>query len=199
MAFNLNLAVDSLLKKEFDIYRDRQEVPPLLLEHGLTMKPFAHTDMDLWRSNFKGISYIHNGLELFGAVDDVWINQDKELVIVDYKATSKRGFNGLEGSSWKEQYKRQLSFYQWLFVKNGFVTSKTGYFVYCNAKSDLEKFDNKLEFETYLIAYNCDTAWIEPTLENLQKCLDGGLPKRGENCDYCKYSFVANENLGFDF
>jgi len=35
----------------------------------------------------------------------------------------------------------------------GHKVSDTGYFVYCNGRKDLEKFDGKLEFDITLIAH----------------------------------------------
>ena len=51
--------------------------------------------MDLWRNNFKGIRWFdekHN-FTLFGAVDDLWINEKEEIHIVDYKSTAKKDFS----------------------------------------------------------------------------------------------------------
>ncbi len=38
-----------------------------------------------------GIKYHHKetNLVVYGAVDDIWINDKNQLIIVDYKATSK--------------------------------------------------------------------------------------------------------------
>ena len=90
--FNLNSAVDNLLKNEFDHYRNIQEPHPYITQLGLNAVPFQHDDIEKWRANFTGVSYDHLGLKfhLFGAVDDLWINLDnQELIVVDYKSTSK--------------------------------------------------------------------------------------------------------------
>ena len=53
--------------------------------------PYQHEEMDTWRHNFSGVSYLHEeaNLLIFGAVDDVWVNPKGELIVVDYKATAK--------------------------------------------------------------------------------------------------------------
>src|SRR5690606_25577735 len=86
--FTLNNAVDALLKKEFDAYREKQEIPPFLKTLRIEAVPFAHPQIEEWRNNRKGIRYIHEatGLCLYGAVDDVWVLPSGELVIADYKA-----------------------------------------------------------------------------------------------------------------
>ena len=90
--FNLNSAVDNLLKNEFDHYRSIKKPHPYIERLGLNAIPFEHEKLDKWRHNFSGVVYQHNELKLhlFGAVDDIWINLDtEELIVVDYKATSK--------------------------------------------------------------------------------------------------------------
>ena len=62
-----------------------------------------------------------------------------------------------------------MEVYQWLFRKNGFDVSDTGYFVYVNGKLDAEVFDSKLEFDVKLIPYKGDTSWIEPKLKEIKK------------------------------
>ena len=57
----------------------------------------------------------------------------KELHIVDYKATSKDDEVNLD-AEWQDGYKRQMEIYRWLFINNGFKVSDTGYFVYANGK-----------------------------------------------------------------
>ncbi len=187
--FNLNSAVDHLLKKEFDIHRANNQMHPLQEKYGIDAVPFPHQLLDVWRENFQGIQYFHEptNLVISGAIDDVWINPTGELIIVDYKATAKDGEVNLD-AKWQDGYKHQMEIYQWLFRQNGFKVSSTGYFVYCNGKRDREAFDAKLEFDIKLIPYTGDDSWVEGAIKNAKKCLDGELPKRSPNCDYCIYT-----------
>jgi hypothetical protein len=155
-SFTLNVAVDALLKKEFDIHRVAQTAHPLMKTYKLKALPFQHKELDNWRENFVGIQYFHEptGMTISGAIDDVWVNPDGELLIVDYKATSKDGaMDSLDDTKWQAQYKRQMEIYQWLFRKKGFPVSDTGYFVYVNGRKDKEAFDGKLEFDVTLIPH----------------------------------------------
>src|SRR3989344_5346320 len=130
--FNINKAVDTLLKKEFDFHRVGKTTHPLMKQYGIDAIPFEHPMMDEWRENFKGVQYLHEPTDLLitGAVDDIWINKKKELIVVDYKATSKTEEVNLD-AEWQDGYKRQMEIYQWLFRQNNFKVSDTGYFVYC--------------------------------------------------------------------
>ena len=83
-------------------------------------------------------------------MDDLWKNAQGELIVVDYKSTSKDGEVNID-AEWQGAYKRQMEFYQWLLRKNGFKVSDTGYFVYCNGRRDREAFDGKLEFDIKII------------------------------------------------
>src|SRR3989344_348388 len=56
-AFTLNSAVDTLLKKEFDIHRAKGEAHPLMKKYGIKAIPVNHEQLDVWRENFAGIQY----------------------------------------------------------------------------------------------------------------------------------------------
>ncbi|HDL74954.1 MAG TPA: hypothetical protein ENH06_01035 [bacterium] len=189
--FALNSAVDKLLKKEFDIHRVAGTPHPLLKKYGLNHIPFKHEKMNQWRDALGGgIEYLHPSTNLIicGGIDDVWINSNKEIIIVDYKATSKNGEITLD-DEWKIAYKRQMEIYQWLFKKNGFNVSNIGYFVYCNGDADKEAFDGKLEFDVKLLPYEGNDEWVEKTIIDAHKCLmDDNLPNPSPDCDYCSYN-----------
>jgi CRISPR/Cas system-associated exonuclease Cas4 (RecB family) len=186
--FNLNTAVDTLLKKEFDIHRAKQKAHPLMKAYGLKAVPFQHEMIDEWRENFKGVQYHHKPTNFIitGAVDDLWQDENGEIIVVDYKSTSKASPVNLN-AEWQGGYKRQMEIYQWLLRKNGLEVSNTGFFVYCNGKTDRKAFDGKLEFDIDLLPYTGDDSWIEKTLREIKKCLDGRMPKPNSECDYCNY------------
>jgi hypothetical protein len=189
--FNLNSAVDALLKKELDTHRAQGTQHPLAAAYGLDAVPFSHTKMDEWRDALRhGVKFVHEptGLIVRGGVDDIWVGKDGKLIVIDYKATSKDGKIESLDEEWHRGYKRQLEVYQWLLRKNGFEVSDTGYWFYANATKDREAFDARLDFEMTLVPYTGSTDWVEPTLFKLKECLDGGqLPRPGEDCDYCTY------------
>jgi CRISPR/Cas system-associated exonuclease Cas4 (RecB family) len=194
---SLNIAVDTLLKKEFDIYRSNKTPHPLMKQYGIDAIPFQHTDMDIWRDNFKGIEYLHTatGLVVSGAIDDVWLEKDGKLVIVDYKATSKNEEVNLD-APWQDSYKRQMEVYQWLFRQNKFNVSDTGYFVYVNGKTDTGAFDGKLEFDVKVLPYTGSDSWVEQTLLDIKKCLEQEkIPAVGDGCEYCPYREASGKKL----
>ena len=218
--FALNSAVDHLLKLEFDIHRAKGTKHPLIKKYGVDAIPAVHEDLNIWRENFKGIQFLHKKTNFLitGAIDDLWVRTTKkrldsrlrgndnesgddnegggrqpEYIVVDYKATSKDEDINELNKDWQIGYKRQMEVYQWLLRQNDYKVSDTGYFVYCNGKTDRKAFDGKLEFDVTLIAYKGDDSWVEKTIVAAHKCLNGSkIPKAGVGCDYCSYVEAVN-------
>lgn len=188
--FNLNSAVDRLLKKEFDVHRAAGTPHPLMTAYGIDAVPYRHPSMDEWREALRGgVRFFHapTNLEVRGAPDDIWIHRNNHLHVVDYKATAKDGVVSLD-AEWQEGYRRQVGFYVWLFEQNGFPMDPTTYFVYCNGRHDAAAFDGKLEFDISVIPYVVETSWVEPALHALKQCLDAPtLPASAPDCDWCRY------------
>jgi len=181
-------------KNEFDSVRKSAATHPLWVRENLNVRAFDHPDIDLWRNNFKGIRirWKSSDIEIFGAVDDLWLNNDtNELHVVDYKSTSKQGTPTIEGG-FGDGYKRQMEIYQWLLRSSGYNVSPIGYFLYVNGSKQGGFYDDKLvgnmRFETNIIAYQGDATWVEQTIENAISCLSGEeLPTSGIDCDSCRY------------
>ncbi len=203
--FSLNIAVDNNMKNEFDEHRENQTEHPYCTAYDLQAQkngkplmhaiPFKHPKMDEWRnSRTQGLRYKVPGtnIEFHGGVDDIWQNSvTKELYIVDYKATSKKGPVSLD-APWQDGYKRQLTMYQYLLRKNlekdGYKVSNIGFFVYGNAKADKDHFDDKLNFETPILAYEGDDSWVEATIIRAYQLLQANkIPASSDYCEQCQY------------
>ena len=192
--FNINKTIDELFKKEFDVHRAAGTPHPIMIKNKVAAKPFQHEKIDVWRHNFTGVSTLHEptNLHVFGAVDDVWVNQSDELIVVDYKATSKDKPVSID-SGWQISYKRQMEVYQWLLRANNFTVSNTGYFVYTNARMDADGFEDHLDFTTLLLPYTGDASWIDKTLHEMKSCMEGDMPAVGDSimggeCEHCAYA-----------
>lgn len=198
--FNINKTIDELFKKEFDKHRIAGTPHPIMTDNQIKAVPFQHAELDTWRYNFTGVATLHEptNLHVYGAIDDVWADDDGELIVVDYKATSKAREVSIN-SDWQISYKRQLEVYQWLLRQNGFAVNNTGYFVYTNARIDVAGFADRLEFVTKLIPYTGNDGWIEPTLAKMKACLENDkMPPVGEAamggpCDFCEYAKKRTE------
>ena len=187
----LNRAVDVLLKSEFDQYRERATAHPIMAEHGIDAAPFSHPDLATWRSNFKGIRLLHRPTNflLYGAVDDIWVAPSGELYVADYKGTAsaKTDPQTLDGE-YRQGYKRQLEFYQFLLRGSGFTVSRRAFIVYAVGKMDRPALDARMLFDMQLIEHLGDTGWVEPTLLKIKETLMlDSPPPSSPKCELCGY------------
>ena len=201
--FNINKAIDELFKKEFDVYRAKGEAHPLMLDNQIKAIPYAHKELDKWRENFVGVVALHEptNLHVFGAVDDVWVDDDGNLIVVDYKATAKDKpvtALGAKGG-WQDMYRRQMEIYQWLLRANGFQVSDTGYFVYATGTTDRDGFNNVIDFDTHVFPHHGNSDWVEQTIQDMKKSMDSdkmppvGSSAMGGECEHCAYARSRTE------
>ena len=191
----LNIAVDELLKKEFDIYRKEQKPHPIMKKHNLDFIPYEHKDLNVWRNSLKGgISYLDEKLNLIihGGVDDVWFDLDnKKLIVVDYKAQSTNypvSTQSYLNSEWHLSYKLQMDIYVHILRKMSFSVSDMSYFYVCNGEKTNNQFENKMDFKTTLVPYNTNTSWIEGKLKEMKEVLNLESPPSVEpTCEKCAY------------
>jgi hypothetical protein len=186
--FTLNNAVDSLLKAEFDRYREAGEPHPLFEEAGLDAVPFAHPELDRWRHNFTGVRWLdeETGWTLFGAIDDLWQAGTGELIVADYKATSRA--EQPTTATLYPSYQRQMDVYQFLVRRQGFEVSDRGWFVYANGDARAGVFESRLRFTTTMVPYDGDDAWVLDEFRRAVATVEGStVPQAGEDCQYCAY------------
>jgi hypothetical protein len=192
--FTINSLVDRLLKKEFDVHRTSRTPHRLMQQYGVDAVPFLHPQMDEWRNNFKGVRSHHaeTNLLVTGAIDDLWINPQGEVIVVDYKATAKNGEVTID-AEWQQGYKRQMEVYQWLVRRQGLSVSDTGYFVYCNGQ-DAAAFDGRIEFAVKVLPYTGSDRWVEGALYRVRECLmRETLPRAADGCEFCGYVLARSQ------
>ncbi|MBI4042338.1 MAG: hypothetical protein HY391_02570 [Deltaproteobacteria bacterium] len=79
--FTLNLAIDRLLKEEFDQYRVVGKPHPVMEQYEIDALPLQHEQLDTWRNSRKGVQveYEPSGFLVYGAVDDLWVSPKCQL------------------------------------------------------------------------------------------------------------------------
>lgn len=195
--FLINSAVDTLLKREFDGYREAGEPHPYMTSAGIDAVPAQHETLDDWRNNFRGVQHLHGPTNffVFGAIDDLWVTPSGEYIVVDYKATAKKDPVSLDGF-WQQAYKRQIEIYQWLLRRNGLTVSPTAWFVYCNGKVRAPDFGGRVEFDISMLDHVGDDSWVEDRIYDAWKCLNAeAIPVANPDCDFCSYRVEA-EKIG---
>jgi hypothetical protein len=187
--------VDELLKREFDGFRAAHEVPPLLKSQGLSLYPTQRPELEQWRNNLKGVRVLEpaSNLIVYGAIDDLWVDEAGTYYVADYKATAKNGEVGID-ADWQIAYKRQVEFYQWLLRRNGLQVSDEAWFVYANGKKDRPSFDGTLLFDISLIPYKGTSDWVGPTLNDIVRLLNEPHPPApAPDCEVCTFVAQAME------
>jgi len=187
--YSLNNGVDSLIKKEMDMYRVKQQPHPIQASLGLV--PCNHHKIDDWREALrKGVEYFHKGHNCIyrGGIDDLWVGKKSSLhYVVDYKCTAKNE-KVVALPDWADSYRRQVEFYQWLLRKNGLKVSNTAYFLYCTGNLQAPDFGGSLSFHMELIPYKGNDSWVEGILNKMQACLcQTKLPAPKAKCKWCSY------------
>ncbi|MBI3289859.1 PD-(D/E)XK nuclease family protein [Candidatus Microgenomates bacterium] len=188
----LNDAVDHLLKNEFDLLRKDGKKHALMEKYRIDAIPFQHSDLPEWRddrSRYVGACVLHKptNFEICGIIDDIWINSKGQLHIVDYKSTSTSKEISLD-DEFKQGYKKQVEWYQWIFGQKGFDVSDTAYFVFANGLKGDRVFDAKIVFEVQIISHKGNNTWVEPTILEMKDCLNlDNLPDSNHDCEFCLY------------
>ena len=180
----LNMAIDSILKKEFDFYREAKKPHPNFNEKiNNSLFPYSGDEFYDWRKSAK-IFHKETNFEVLGKFDDIWSNEDQsKLYLADYKS----GTINAEGTNTLNQsYKNQMDIYFWIAKQLDSRFENKSFFYYQKLKKENSMSDSK--FITFILEYNADDHWVEKTLVDIKKLLDSkSIPNQNDNCAYCKY------------
>jgi CRISPR/Cas system-associated exonuclease Cas4 (RecB family) len=205
--WTLNTLTDTLLKKEFDECRAKQEPHRIMITNNLShLVPYASEIIKDKKGNDKLLieewrDSLHYGIKhrfkdtniiLQGGVDDVWFNtKTKELVIADYKSQHKKEISQETyfNDPYKEGYKRQLDYYAYILKGMGFKFSSDAYFYICNAKEIDEGFHGKMLFDEVLIHYKIRTDYLETEIQKMIDAMNSeNIPSSHDSCENCAYA-----------
>jgi hypothetical protein len=205
--WTLNTLTDTLLKKEFDECRAKQEPHRIMIKNNLAhMVPYASEMIkdkkgndklliDEWRDSLHyGIKhrFKDSNIILQGGVDDVWFNtKTKELVVADYKSQHKKEISQETyfNDPYKEGYKRQLDYYAYILKGMGYKVSSDAYFYICNAKEVDEGFHGKMLFDEVLIYYKIRTDYLETEIQKMIDTMNSeNIPDSHDSCENCAYA-----------
>ncbi len=195
--FTLSIAVDYLVKKEFDQYREKGTLPPVLKNYGIKdAKLFKGEELAEWRNNFKGVSYFDENLNayLYGAVDDVLEFSDGSLGVIDYKSS------GAKEITIYDDYQKQMDVYNYILKQKGYETYPEAFFVFYKVIKEGETgFANALKFTEEVRPIKVNTDWVGPTFENAVELARSDTPPAsgtsGKNghCDHCHFVELASQ------
>lgn len=170
--YALNMAVDILLKQEFDSYRIKGESHPLLLANNIPAKLFSNQALlNQWRSNRVGIRFYDQTLNatLLGAVDDILEFSDGKFAPLDYKST------GSKVATVYDRFQTQMDIYTFLLEKNGFPTPRKGYLAFYIVNKE-DGFGDRLPFRKELQEIETNPSDIPELFTDAVKLLTTGIP-----------------------
>jgi len=205
--FTLSIAVDYLVKKEFDKYREKGILPPVLKnyfdanpvklsEDDNWARLFNGEELPEWRNNFKGIAYDDETLNarLYGAVDDVLEFTGGSLGVIDYKSSGAREITIYD------DYRKQMDVYNYILQQKGYETYPEAFFVFYKVIKEGETgFDNALKFTEEVRPVKVNTEWVGPAFEAaVELARQDEPPKESGNaqkhCDHCHYVEMASQH-----
>lgn len=172
--------MDLVIKKYFDLYRVKQELPPEVEELS-GVKLFDDSDaLNTWRNQWKGLVWKNPaGHLLHGALDEVLQVDDGELVVMDYKT---RGFPLKKAPDY---YTLQMEVYNALLRKNGFKTKDYAYLLFFYPREFTR--EGAVAFNKQLIKVSTSVAHAEQVFKEAIMLLDGQKPERSGNCVFCQW------------
>jgi len=189
--YTLSAAVDYLVKQEFDKYRVKGTLPPILANEKLDAKLYDSDELQDWRNNFKGISYYDEGLnaKLFGAIDDILEFSDGSLAVVDYKSSGAREIVIYD------DYQKQMDIYSYILSQMGFKTYPNAYFIFYQVIKDGGGFKNILPFKEILKAVRVNPDWVPDVFERaVEMARQDQAPINKNHCDHCHYVELAGQH-----
>ena len=177
---SLPSGMDSVLKKHFDRFRDKGQLPPELKNTECEKdgcKLFDDKEqLKIWRSNLHGITWAdENKNVLHGAVDNL-LQKGKKLIVLDYKT---RGFELKEDTH--EHYQDQLNIYNFLLRMNDYETEDYAFLLFYVPKEVKET--GEVIFDTTLKKMEIDVQKAGELFEDAIRLLNGDCPKK--SCEWC--------------
>ena len=198
--FTLSIAVDYLVKLEFDGYREKGTLPPVLKKFGIKgAQLYSGEHLSEWRNNFKGVAHYNEDLNviLYGAVDDVLEYSDGSLAVIDYKSSGAREITIYD------DYQKQMDVYNYILNQKGYQTQAEAYFIFYKViKQGETAFNNALKFTEEVREVKVNTQWVEPTLERAVETARSetvpapGIGGKNGHCDHCHYVKLSGQ-FGF--
>jgi hypothetical protein len=174
--------MDRKLKIYFDKYRKEGKLPPELKGK---IEGKLYDDMekiDLWRNNFKGLSWTdEEGNILAGAIDEC-LYDGKNFMVVDFKT-----YGGSEITDEKiEFYQNQLDCYALLFENNGLKHPGFAYLIFFIPIEVREH--GEVKFDIQVKKVNVDSKRALKTFKEAVKLAKGKRPVKHSKCGFCAWA-----------
>jgi len=168
---SIPIKMDSIIKKYFDKYRERNELPPIIKGNisGKLPKDMPATLYHMENSRVK----------LMGRPDE-YLEVDKGFIVpFDHKTKSK------PPETPHPAYQLQLDVYSYLLKKNGYSTTNIGYLAFyypcdCDLHDGLDMHCKVLKVRTSFVR-------VQRLLRKAENILEGEEPDNSYDCPFCEW------------
>lgn len=178
--------MDGEIKKHFDRYRERDEVPPELEQADIQAEPLADKEFlekaRNWRNKPKWKDP-ETGALLRGGVDELLRTRDGNIIVMDYKT---RGYPPKEETGAPDYYRRQVNLYNLILRENGYDTADFGLILYYYPDRILENGDFVFHHEIRKVPVDLEKA--RNTVRDAVELLEGPVPEHSNDCGFCEWN-----------
>jgi CRISPR/Cas system-associated exonuclease Cas4 (RecB family) len=178
--------MDTEIKKHFDRFRERDEVPPELEEADIEAEPLDDQEFLEKARSWQTEPKWHDpqtGAVLRGGVDDLLESRNGNIIVMDYKT---RGYPPKEENGAPEYYERQVNLYNLILRENGHRTEDFGLILYYYPDRILDSGD--VVFHRELREIPVDINRARETVREAVDVLEGPMPEHSDDCDFCEWS-----------
>jgi len=179
---SLPSGMDKVLKEHFDLFMDKDELPPELREFNGKLKLFNNKELlSVWRNNRKGIQWKDNRENILSGAIDNLLEKNNKLIVLDYKT---RGFPLKEDTH--EHYQDQLDIYNFLLRKNDYETEDFAFLLFYHPNKVHENGD--VDFKVDIIRLRINVKNAESLFYNALKVLEKDIPESSDKCSFCEWA-----------
>ncbi|GAB4219957.1 MAG: hypothetical protein Fur009_8340 [Candidatus Microgenomates bacterium] len=165
---------DTILKKYFDSYRQKNQLPPLIKEkiNGTLKNPFKEAYFYKYNEEFG----------FYGKLDECLINENGEHIPVDFKTAS----SDPREKETLSAYQNQIDEYLFLLEENHLKIANFGYLIYFFPEMSIE-LSNGFPMIVHIVKIERKVKDIRKRIEKAIEILQGKIPNPSPNCNFCNW------------
>jgi len=168
---SIPIKMDSIIKNYFDKYRAIGELPPIIAGQ-ITGRLPKNMPKTLQHEE-------DNGILLWGQPDDYFELEGGAMAPFDHKTKSK------PPKDIHPAYRLQLDIYSYLMQMNDYKTANMAFLAFYFP--DDSELHNGMNLHCTVVEVNTNPHHIKELINTAMDVLTGSIPRRGENCEYCKW------------
>ena len=175
---SLPIKMDSIIKKYFNKYREKGQLPPII--NGMVIGRLP-------KNMPKTLYFEENGIKFKGLPDEYLELEDGSIVAFDHKTASK------VPDKVHTSYQLQLDSYTFLLKTNGYKTKNIAFLAYYfPCECDIHQ---GLDIQCKILKIKTNAERISKLLEKAVKILSNEMPEPSNDCEYCEWILRLQPNV----